>query len=67
MSATIQDMFPDLYFDVKQVEEKTPKKEKPSVGQVIARVLVDNGMQNSSLTAALATAVEAYYQDKEAS
>jgi hypothetical protein len=53
----IQDQFPSLFFDVKTVEQKTVKP-LPSMGQVLAAVLVANGIPNQGLASELATAAE---------
>jgi len=62
MSKALQERFPDLYFDTKQVEEKIPKATPPSIAQVMDKVLTVNGIQNTSLAADLAGAAEDYYK-----
>lgn len=54
----LSDRFPNLFFDITTVEEKTPKAQLPSMQQVLAAVLVTNGQNNPGLAAALAQAAE---------
>jgi hypothetical protein len=54
--------FPDLYYDTKEVEVKTPKPTPPSISQVMAKVLSVNGVNNNSLASDLGSAAEAYYK-----
>jgi hypothetical protein len=58
----LAERFPDLYYDVKTVEEKTLKPTPPSIAQVLAKVLSVNGINNTSLASDLAQAAEAYYK-----
>jgi len=61
LSQSLQDRFPDLYFDTKTVEEKTPKKNPPSIAQVMEKILVGNGIQNSGLASDLGQAASDYF------
>jgi len=58
----LRDQFPDLFFDIKQVEERTPKAVVPSVHQVISKVLANSGISNTALASDISTAVDQYYQ-----
>lgn len=60
-SNPLADRFPDLYYDVKTVEEKTLKPTPPSIAQIFAKILAVNGM-NASVASDLAQAAEAYYK-----
>ena len=62
MSDSLQDRFPDLYFDEKTVVEKSPKASPPSIGQIFAKILVANGIQNPGVAADLASAAEQFYK-----
>jgi len=62
MSKDLQKRFPDLYFDTKQVEQKTPKATPPSIAQIMDKVLTVNGIQNTSLAGDLASAAESFYK-----
>lgn len=61
MSETLQDRFPDLYFDMKDVVEKTPKKEKPSFGAIVAKILVGHGIQDGGVASDIAEAAKDYF------
>ena len=61
MSKTLQDRFPDLYFDMKDVVEMTPKKVPPSIGQVFGKILVAHGINDSGLASDLAEAATDYF------
>ena len=54
----LSNRFPNLFFDIKTVEEKTPKPDLPSMAQVLASVLSENGIQNQPLASSLAQAAE---------
>ena len=58
MGAPLTNRFPSLFYDVQVVEEKTPKTEPPSMTQVVAAVLSENGIQNQSLAASIGAACE---------
>lgn len=58
MSDVLKDRFASLFYDIATVEQKTPKTALPSMGQVLAAVLVANGIQNSGLASDLANAAE---------
>lgn len=55
--ADLSDRFPTLFFDIKQVEERTPKP-LPSMAQIVAGVLSENGITNASLASSIAAACE---------
>jgi hypothetical protein len=61
VSQSLQDRFPDLYFDTKTVEEKTPKKNPPSIAQIMDKILVVNGIQNSGLAGDLGQAATDFF------
>ena len=54
----LSNRFPNLFYDIATVVEKTPKAELPSMSQVLASVLSENGIQNQSLASSLAQAAE---------
>lgn len=54
----LQDRFPDLFFDIKTVEQKTAKPQLPSMQQVLQAVLINSGQNNPGLAANLAQAAE---------
>ena len=62
MSKELEQRFPELYFDIKEVETKTPKATPPSIAQVLGKVLAVNGINNNSLASELGTAAESYYK-----
>ena len=53
----LSNRFPSLFYDIKQVEERTPKP-LPSMAQIVAGVLSENGIQNPSLASNIAAACE---------
>jgi hypothetical protein len=63
MSQSLKDRFPELFFDQKTVVQQTPKVTPPSIGQVLAKVLVAHGIQDSSLASDLAGAAEEYFKE----
>lgn len=54
----LEDRFPNLFFDIKTVEQKTPLPQLPSMAQVLGQVLIENGNNNPGLAANLAAAAE---------
>ena len=61
MSESLQDRFPELYFDMKDVVQKTPKKDKPSFGAIVAKILVGHGVQDSGVASDIAQAAADYF------
>jgi hypothetical protein len=61
LSNSLQDRFPELFFDTKTVEEKTPKKVQPSFGQIVAKILVGHGIQDSGVASDIAQAATDYF------
>lgn len=59
---SLKDRFPELYFDEKTVVEQTLKKTPPSISQVMAKILVVNGISNNSLASELGQAAEDFYK-----
>ena len=53
----LTDRFPGLFFEIKQVEERTPKP-LPSMAQIVAGVLSENGITNNPLASSIAAACE---------
>jgi len=49
--------FPTLFYDIRQVEERTPKP-LPSMAQIVAGVLSENGISNAPLASSIAAACE---------
>ena len=58
----LQERFPDLYFDVKEVQQRTPKASPPSFAQVAAKILATHGIQNPGVASDIGAAAEAYYK-----
>lgn len=61
MSESLQERFPDLYFDTKQVEERTPKKVQPSFGEIVAKILVGHGINDNGIASDIAEAAKDYF------
>jgi hypothetical protein len=61
VSDSLQERFPELYFDMKDVVEKTPKKVPPSFGEIVAKILVGHGIQDSGVASDVAQAATDYF------
>jgi hypothetical protein len=64
LSQSLQDRFPDLYFDTKEVTEKTPKKDPPSIAQIMAKVLGVHGITDGGLASDLGQAAADFFAPK---
>ena len=58
----LKEQFPDLYFDTKTVEQKTPKATPPSLAQIFLKVLVANGINNPGIAGSLAQIASDFYK-----
>jgi hypothetical protein len=61
VSDSLQDRFPELYFDTRDVVEKTPKKVPPSFGAIVAKILTGHGIQDSGVSSDIASAAADYF------